>query len=111
MGGEGELKFHLLETLKGGEAGGQKMSYVIPKLLCNSCPCQEGGDNSPRRFRERGRGARLDVSLQTGDIQQDCKSNQRMSKEVWLSLFERSLLLLITPVDVIIRINNVWKSV
>lgn len=96
------------------------MSYVIPMLLCNSCPCQEGGDNSPRRFlkmetdgeREKGgRGAQLDVSLWTGDIQQDCKSNQCTSEEVWLSLFERSLLFLITPVDVIICINNVWKSV
>lgn len=62
--------------------------------------------------RERaGRGVQPDGSLQTGDIQQDCKFRQHTSAEVWLGLFKRSLLLLITPVDVIVCINNVRESV
>lgn len=62
---------------------------------------EEEGEEG-RRGR-RGRGVQLDESLRIGDIQPDCKFNQ----EVWLSLFERSLM---TPVDAIICINNVWKS-
>ena len=46
---------------------------------------------------EKGRGVQPDESLRTGDLQRDCKFNLHTSEEVWLSLFERSLLFLITP--------------
>lgn len=85
--GEGGLKFHHFgDNERRGEEWGQQMSYVIPKLLCNSCPCQEGGDNSPRRFRKMetagerkrgGRGVQLDESLYC----RDCKFNQHTSEE------------------------------
>lgn len=112
--GGGGQKFHLLETLKGGKEWGQTVSYVIPKLVCNSCPCQEGGDNSPRRFKRwrqtetGGRGVQPDESLQiySGTV----NSTSTPARRLCLSLFERSLLFLITPLDVIILINNVWKG-
>lgn len=92
------------------------MSYVIPKLLCNSCPCQEGGDNSPRPFKrwrqtdgERGRKEGEVFSLMNRSGPEIYSRTVNLSEEVWLSLCERSLLLLITPVDVIIFINNVWR--
>lgn len=54
-----------------------------------------------------GRGVRLDESLRAEDIQQDCKFYLHTSGAARLSLVKRSVLLLITQVDVIISINNV----
>lgn len=37
-------EFHLLQIVKGDESEGHEMSYIIPKLICNSCPCLRSGD-------------------------------------------------------------------
>lgn len=85
------------------------MSYVIPKLICNSCPCQEGGD-----IKDEDRWRKVLSLMNHSGLEiyrQNYKFNQHTSNGVWLSLFESSLLLLIMPVNVIIYINNVWKNV
>lgn len=90
------------------------MSYVIPELICNSCHArrmvithQEGF----KRWRQTERGRKeggvfsvIDRAAQ--EIQQcKCKFNQLSSEEVWLSVFEGSLLL-ITPV---VLYDNIYK--
>lgn len=87
-------------------------SYAIPAHARREVITHQEDLKDGDKRREGGRREVFSIMNRSAlEIQQKCKFNQLSSEGVWLSLFEGSLLLLITLVDVITSINNVWKSV